>query len=149
MVIYTFIILHIRLYGFIHGNTTKKELDFHQIFTENFDQGKKVESLIDLVSGGKLSLLNAKELAYIIIDGDKRDPIVIATDKGLLGTESINYDKIIEEVLASNKSTVDKIKESGKDGPVMFLVGQVMKKISKQGDPKEIQKLIKKKLGVN
>jgi Asp-tRNA(Asn)/Glu-tRNA(Gln) amidotransferase B subunit len=51
-------------------------------------------------------------------------------------------------VLSANKSTVDKIKESGKDGPVMFLVGQVMKKINKKGDPQEIQKLIKTKLGL-
>ncbi len=42
---------------------------------------------------------------------------------------------MIDEVLGSNKATVDKIKESGKDGPVMFLVGQVMKKLNKKGDP--------------
>jgi Asp-tRNA(Asn)/Glu-tRNA(Gln) amidotransferase B subunit len=42
---------------------------------------------------------------------------------------------VIGEVLEANKSTVDKIKESGKDGPIMFLVGQVMKKINKQGNP--------------
>lgn len=75
------------------------------------------------MSAGKLSLLNAKEVAYSIIDGDMRDPIAIATEKGLLRSEIINYDAIIEEVLQNNKSTVDKIKESGKDGPVMFLVG--------------------------
>ncbi len=50
--------------------------------------------------------------------------------------KSVNaFDIIIDEVLSSNKATVDKIKESGKDGPVMFLVGQVMKKINKKGDP--------------
>ncbi len=91
--------------------------------------------MIDLVVNSKLSLLNAKELAYNIVDGDLRDPEIIASEKGLLVTESINYDSHIEDVLVSNKVTVEKIKESGKDGPIMFLVGQVMKKVNKQGDP--------------
>lgn len=87
----------------------------------------------------------------MIIDGDTRTPKDIATDKGMLGGSSQGsngLDAAIEEVLAGNKSTVDKIKESGKEGPVMFLVGQVMKKMNKQGDPKEIQKAIKEKLGL-
>ena len=80
----------------------------------------------------------------MIIDGDKRDPNEIAKEKGMIssGTE-VDFNKIIAEVIAANKTTVDKIKDSGKDGPIMFLVGQVMKKTNKQGDPQEILKLIK------
>ena len=71
-----------------------------------------------------MSLLNAKEIAYTIIDGDTRSPTEIAKNKNLLGTNTgMAYEKFIEEVISSNKSTVDKIKETGKDGPVMFLVG--------------------------
>ena len=91
----------------------------------NFDGSKKLTDLIDLVQSGKLSLLNAKEIAYIIIDGDQRSPSEIAQEKNkLVSSDSqVNYDQIIEEVLQANKSTVQKIKETGKDGPVMFLVG--------------------------
>jgi Asp-tRNA(Asn)/Glu-tRNA(Gln) amidotransferase B subunit len=79
------------LYGFIQGNVTKKELDFHQVIIENFNQTEKIEELIDLVSAGNLSLLNAKEIAYIIIDGDKRSATSIVKEKGLLGSaESLN-----------------------------------------------------------
>jgi len=133
-----------RLYGFVQGNVTKKELDFRQVLSQNFSNGAKLESLITLVQSGKLSLLNGKEISYQIIDGDLRDPEVIAREKGVLSegdgpsTSSLNFDGFIEEVLTANKSTVDKIRESGKDGPVMFLVGQVMKKTNKQGDPQEI-----------
>jgi Asp-tRNA(Asn)/Glu-tRNA(Gln) amidotransferase B subunit len=56
-----------------------------------------------------------------------RDPEVIAKEKGVLNeggaSSGINFEALIEEVLQSNKSTVDKIRESGKDGPIMFLVG--------------------------
>lgn len=67
-----------------------------------------------------------------------REPEVIAKEKGVLNDSTksaINFDEIIEEVCKTNKSTVEKIRESGKDGPIMFLVGQVMKKTNKQGNP--------------
>lgn len=59
-----------RLYGFVQGNVTKKELDFKQVLSQNFSNGAKLESLITLVQSGKLSLLNGKEISYQIIDGD-------------------------------------------------------------------------------
>lgn len=71
-------------------------------------------------------MLNAKDIAYLIVDGDVRSPLEIATEKGMLGSSStaaVDYESIIAEVLSQNQKTVDKIKESGKDGPVMFLVG--------------------------
>ena len=98
---------------------------------------------------GQLSPLNGKEIAYIIIDGDCRSPLEIAKEKGMLGaSKNLDIQGIIDEIIANNKSTVEKIMSSKKEGPVMFLVGQVMKKIKKQGDPKEIQRLIKEKLGL-
>jgi hypothetical protein len=49
-------------------------------------------------------LLNAKEIAYIIIDGDIRSPTEIAKDKNLLGANTgVAYEKFIDEVILSNK----------------------------------------------
>ena len=122
----------------MQGNVTKKELDFKQVLSQNFSNGAKLDSLITLVHSGKLSLLNGKEISYQIIDGDQRDPEVIAREKGVLSggdgpssSSSLKFDGFIDEVLTANKATVEKIRESGKDGPVMFLVGQVMKKTNK------------------
>jgi len=53
-----------RLYGFVQGNVTKKELDFKQIIYENFSNGAKLESLIEMISSGKLSLINGKEISF-------------------------------------------------------------------------------------
>ena len=139
------------MYGIIAGNVTKKELDLKKVIQETFTQ-RKLSQIIDLVISSKLSLINAKEIAYRIIDGEQRDPLAIAEAENLLelksDASSNSFDTVIDEVLSANKTTVDKIKESGKDGPVMFLVGQVMKKINKKGDPQEIQKIIKAKLGI-
>ena len=57
------------MYGIISGNVTKKELDLQKVIEEIFTQ-RKLSQIIDLVTSSKLSLINAKEIAYRIIDGE-------------------------------------------------------------------------------
>lgn len=83
--ILNFLIFNFRIYGIILGNVTKKELDFQKILQETFTQ-RKLSQIIDLVSSQKLSLINAKEIAYRIIDGETRDPQAIAESENLLET---------------------------------------------------------------
>ncbi len=72
-----------RIYGIIAGNVTKKELDLQKVIEETFTQ-RKLSQIIDLVITSKLSLINAKEIAYRIIDGELRDPLAIAESENLL-----------------------------------------------------------------
>ncbi len=72
-----------RMYGIIAGNVTKKELDLQKVIEETFTQ-RKLSQIIDLVITSKLSLINAKEIAYRIIDGELRDPLAIAEAENLL-----------------------------------------------------------------
>lgn len=67
------------------------------------------------------------------MDGDTREPIDIAKDKNIMSIENdgVNVDNIIRQVLDKNKSVVDNIKKTGKDGQVNFLVGQAMKELKK------------------
>jgi Asp-tRNA(Asn)/Glu-tRNA(Gln) amidotransferase B subunit len=76
-----------RIYGIIAGNVTKKELDLKNIIEETFTQ-RKLSQVIDLVISSKLSLINAKEIAYRIIDGEQRDPLAIAEAENLLEQQS-------------------------------------------------------------
>jgi len=71
------------MYGIIAGNVTKKELDLQKVIEETFTQ-RKLSQIIDLVITSKLSLINAKEIAYRIIDGELRDPLAIAEAENLL-----------------------------------------------------------------
>ena len=75
--------MHYRMYGIIAGNVTKKELDLQKVIEETFTQ-RKLSQIIDLVISSKLSLINAKEIAYRIIDGELRDPLAIAEAENLL-----------------------------------------------------------------
>lgn len=47
---------------------------------KNFNNGLHVGSLIDFVKEEKLSILNAKEIAFRMIDGDIRSPLEIAEE---------------------------------------------------------------------
>ena len=79
--------MHDRIYGIIAGNVTKKELDLKNIIEETFTQ-RKLSQVIDLVISSKLSFINAKEIAYRIIDGERRDPLAIAEAENLLEQQS-------------------------------------------------------------
>jgi Asp-tRNA(Asn)/Glu-tRNA(Gln) amidotransferase B subunit len=69
--------------------------------------------------------LNGKELLYHFVDGDdERSPTEVAKELNMLGsTSDLEISSVIEEVLKENSKTIDKMKQTGKDGPVMFLVG--------------------------
>ena len=50
--------------------------------------------------------------------------------------------EVVEEVTEKNQAIVIKVIETGKDGPVMSLVGKVMKAVNRRGDPIEIRIMI-------
>lgn len=66
--------VYLRLFVIINGNCIRKDLDFENIVLTNFNDGIYIGDLIDLVSNKKLSMLNAKEIAFRIIDGDQSSP---------------------------------------------------------------------------
>ena len=79
-----------------------------------------------------------------VIDGDKRSPKEIAEALGYVG-EAITTEKLsnaVNEIILKNKEIVQKIIKTGKTGPTMALVGQVMELLNKRGDPKMIKVLI-------
>jgi len=45
-------------------------------------------------------------------------------------------------VISKNAEIINKIKKTGNNGPVMALVGQVMKLLNRRGDPTVIRNLI-------
>lgn len=93
---------------------------------ERFDGGKKIGELIGLVTTGELTLLNAKEVMFKIVDGEEGSPYDIAKINGLLGGKNINLRSTVRKVIENESTTVNKIKK-GKREPIKYLIGQVMK----------------------
>ena len=135
-------------------------MELTEILRDHFDNGDKLNHIIDLVENQKiLSQLNAKELLYEMIDGmyPSSTPIESIIEErfgDIHNQEAIDYSFLVSQVIADNKSTVDKIikqAKKGKDkkskkgggGPIMHLVGEVMKLTNKQGDPQQIESIIK------
>jgi len=91
---------------------------------------------------------------FEIIDGDERSATEIATNSGFIKDNVKDYDKInsiIDQVLSEKADIVAKIrkqtaKKSKKGGPVMFLVGESMKRLKAQGEPEYVQKYIRKQI---
>jgi aspartyl-tRNA(Asn)/glutamyl-tRNA(Gln) amidotransferase subunit B len=99
-----------------------------------------------LVQSGKISLQAAKEKVFPEVVEHGRKPEDVMREKGLEQVSDLGaLDGWIDEVVAANSKVVQDFK-SGKDGAVMFLVGQVMKKSGGKANPGKVQEMMRKKL---
>jgi len=106
---------------------------------------EKLAKIIELVESGKINNLAAKQIFEQIAESGQ-DPQEIVIQKGLeqVGSEE-ELEKVVKEVISENPKNVELYK-SGKDRIFGFFVGQAMKKTQGKGNPKIIQRLLKKLL---
>lgn len=85
---------------------------------------------------------------YRIIDGDRYNPRQIAEKLNHIGALVTLQDleRAINDVMAERSKIVEKILKTGKTGPVTKLIGEVMVKLNRRGDPQTIRELIDMKL---
>ena len=96
---------------------------------------------------------------FEIIDGDRRSPLVIAEEKGFIKNKNkslADINNVIDEILKEKADIVLKLqkeiqskKKKKKLGPIMFLVGQAMRRLKADGDPQYVQKYIREKVQGN
>lgn len=136
-----------RIYKHIYGNATKKDIDFQECIEESFGEKNLIEFL-EMVNSKDVSANNAKDIMMRIIDGEEKSPLEIAKDSGYLGGPISDNDleDVCNQVLEDDKAIVDKIKATGVAGPIKALVGNVMKRTNRRGDPKKIFEIIKAKI---
>ncbi len=99
--------------------------------------------LIGMAKEGKINSRIAKDLLReVVIEGN--DPLVLATERGLLQS---NTDEalvpIVMDVIAQNDTVVSEYK-AGKEAALQFLVGQGMKLSKGSANPKTLLELFKK-----
>jgi len=102
--------------------------------------------LVALIAKGDISGKLAKEIfAKMLATGDSAATII--DREGLRQiSDSSALEKIVDEVIASNRKQVEQYK-SGKTTVIGFLVGQVMKASRGQADPRRVNELLISKLG--
>jgi len=101
--------------------------------------------LVKLIAADTISSKQAKEVFAIILEENK-DPEAIVAERGMEQVSDASaIEAIVEAVLAANPDKVAQY-QSGKTGLIGFFVGQCMKEMGGQGNPKVINELLVQKL---
>jgi aspartyl-tRNA(Asn)/glutamyl-tRNA(Gln) amidotransferase subunit B len=108
---------------------------------------KQLASLVEIIEKGTISSTIAKEVFSDMIQTGN-DPQNIIEGKGLaqIIDEGL-IESVIDKVIASNPSVIEDYKK-GKKNALAFLVGQVMKETKGKANPKIVNEMLVKKVGV-
>ena len=121
-------------------NETEQTPDTMKLSVENFAK------LINLAKEDKINNNVAKKLLREIYESNA-NPEKLAEERNLLQISDSGFlEEVVDEVLSENPESIEDIK-NGKDRAFGFLVGQAMKKTKGKGNPVEINKLLKEKIG--
>lgn len=102
--------------------------------------------LVKLTASDAISSKQAKEVFAAIIDEDK-DPAAIVEERGMKQVSDTGaIEAVVDEVIAAHPDEAARYKE-GETKLIGFFVGQCMKQMRGQGNPKMINQILAKKLG--
>lgn len=103
-------------------------------------------ALVRLMTEDVISSKQGKEVFAAVLDEDK-DPADIVAQRGMEQVSDTGaIEAVIDAVLAASPDKVEQYR-GGKTGLMGFFVGQCMKEMRGQGNPKVINDLLAKKLG--
>lgn len=101
--------------------------------------------LVKLLAEDAISSKQAKQVFSAIMDEDK-DPSVIIEERGMKQVSDTGaIEAVVDAIIAANPDEVARYKE-GNTKVIGFFVGQCMKEMRGQGNPKIINQLLAKKL---
>ena len=101
--------------------------------------------LVKLQASDAISSKQAKEVFAAVMDEDK-DPKAIVAERGMEQVSDTGaIEAVVDAVIAANPDEVARYK-GGNDKLIGFFVGQCMKEMKGQGNPKLINELLAKKL---
>lgn len=102
--------------------------------------------LMKLLADETISSKQAKEVFSAILEEDK-DPSAIVEERGMKQVSDTGaIEAVVDGVLAAFPDKVEQY-QGGKKGLLGFFVGQCMKEMKGQGNPKVINQLLTQKLG--
>ncbi|MEM4780671.1 MAG: Asp-tRNA(Asn)/Glu-tRNA(Gln) amidotransferase subunit GatB [Halalkalicoccus sp.] len=107
---------------------------------------EEIRRLVELVSAGEITAKNAREIVLRELLDSGRDPDTIVAEEGLGKTDDEAVVAAVEAAIDENPEAVSDV-ESGDDGAINFLVGQVMGKTGGSADPGQVNELLRERLG--
>src|SRR5690606_9189228 len=108
----------------------------------------QIAGIVDLVADGTISSKGAKDLLQIVIaEEPEGEPAEIVERRGMKQVTDLGaIEKIVDEIIAANPEQVEKVK--AKPTMIGWFVGQAMKASGGKANPKALNELMKKKLGI-
>ncbi|MHA1573889.1 MAG: Asp-tRNA(Asn)/Glu-tRNA(Gln) amidotransferase subunit GatB, partial [Alphaproteobacteria bacterium] len=103
-------------------------------------------SIVDLIASETISGKIAKDL-FEIVWSEGGDPAEIVEKRGMKQvTDTGAIEKTVDEIMAANPDKVEQAK--AKPNLMGWFVGQVMKASGGKANPKAVNEILKKKLGI-
>ena len=108
---------------------------------------RQLAALVEIIEKGTISSTIAKEVFSEMIQTGK-EPQKIIEEKGMaqISDEGL-IESVVDRVIANNPNVIEDYKK-GKKSALAFLVGQVMKETKGKANPKMVNELLTKKVGV-
>lgn len=107
---------------------------------------QRVVDLVGMIAQDAISSNQAKEVFIAIFEEDE-DPSYIVEKRGMKQVSDTNaIEAIVAQVLADNTAKAEQYRD-GKKGLMGFFVGQCMKAMDGQGNPKIINEILNRMLG--
>lgn len=107
---------------------------------------ERAVELVKLLANDTISSKQAKEVFSAILEEDK-DPSTIVEERGMKQVSDTGaIEAVVDGVLAAFPDKVEQY-QGGKKGLLGFFVGQCMKEMKGQGNPKVINQMLTQKLG--
>lgn len=122
------------------------ELNYRDMpITDVEDRLDEVRRLVELVATEEITAKNAREVVLrgMLDSGADPDSVVEAEELGKTDDEAVVA--AVEEAIEGNPEAVADV-ESGDDGAINFLVGQVMGKTGGSADPGQVNQLLRERL---
>ncbi len=114
--------------------------------TESPVSAEQLGKIIDLIKSGDISGKIGKDL-FEIVWTEGGDPAKIVEERGMKQvTDTAAIEKVVDEVIAANPDKAEAVKN--KPNMVGWFVGQVMKATQGRANPKAVNELLRKKLGI-
>jgi aspartyl-tRNA(Asn)/glutamyl-tRNA(Gln) amidotransferase subunit B len=102
---------------------------------------ERLAELLQLLAARRIHGKIAKQVLEVLFEED-RDPLEIIQDRGWEQiTEAEELDPIVDQILEENSKAVEQIR-GGDSRPLIFLVGQLMKKTSGRAEPGLVKELL-------
>ncbi len=123
----------------------KKTLNYNDLdYTQSDIQKEWLGYILGLIEADDISDRNAEEVLRKIVE-QPRHPEKVVEEEDLLKAGDDEVESIVESVLEENQDAVDDY-NSGDEGAINFLVGQVMQQSQGKADPKGAREKIMEKL---